>query len=356
MLSKRLSIKPGAEAGDGLPAGGSAPGFRLSDLVYKWYRLHGATLRDAKYRLRRTLSICYALGDPAVSEFTAEHFAEYRERRLKEVTPSTVNHEHRYLKAVFNECIRMQVWTGPNPLMALRQVHVHEPELLYLSIQQCSRLLDECSNSRNPYVRTIALICLSTGARWREAEELQRHHVSGGRVHFYGTKNGRFRVVPISAALQEEILSVGQKGKARLFPESRTAFRCAYKRAGLTTPGQCLHILRHTFASHFMMNGGDILTLQRILGHSDLKMTMRYAHLSPDHLRDALKYSPVSAAPQWLAADPSPYCSEEHRSMSDESGLDELKALLETCDKEKMELSEEDKAWIDAPPVGKELL
>ena len=42
--------------------------------------------------------------------------------------------------------------------------------------------------------------------------------------------------------------------------------------------------------------------------------------------------------------------------MSDESGLDELKALLETCDKEKMALSEEDKAWLNAPPVGKELL
>ncbi|HBP5354615.1 TPA: integrase, partial [Pseudomonas aeruginosa] len=53
------------------------------------------------------------------------------------------------------------------------------------------------------------------------------------------------------------------------------------------------HALRHTFASHFMMNGGNILTLQKILGHSTLTMTMRYAHPSPDHLQDAVKYGPL---------------------------------------------------------------
>lgn len=282
--------------------GGTGTGLSLSDLVFRWYRLHGATLKDAKYRFRRTLKICYALGDPPVSSFTAEHFAYYRERRLQSVTPSTVNHEHRYLKAVLNECIRMQIISGPNPLMALRQVKVDDPELLYLTIDQCSRLLAECDRSRNPYVRTIALICLSTGSRWREAEELRRQHVRDGKIHFYGTKSGRFRAVPISEALEAQILRVGQSGVGRLFSESRTAYRCAYKRAKLTTPGQCLHILRHTFASHFMMNGGDILTLQRILGHSDLKMTMRYAHLSPSHLRDALRFSPVSQVPHWIDA------------------------------------------------------
>lgn len=53
------------------------------------------------------------------------------------------------------------------------------------------------------------------------------------------------------------------------------------------------HVLRHTFASHFIMNGGSILTLQKILGHTSLAMTMRYAHLAPDHLQDAVKFGPV---------------------------------------------------------------
>jgi site-specific recombinase XerD len=51
--------------------------------------------------------------------------------------------------------------------------------------------------------------------------------------------------------------------------------------------------LRHTFASHVKIGNGNILNLQRILGHSDLKMTLRYAHLAPDHLEEALKLNPL---------------------------------------------------------------
>ena len=43
-----------------------------------------------------------------------------------------------------------------------------------------------------------------------------------------------------------------------------------------------------------MMAGGDILTLQRILGHSSIQVTMRYAHLSPTHLMAAVRFSPLS--------------------------------------------------------------
>jgi site-specific recombinase XerD len=54
--------------------------------------------------------------------------------------------------------------------------------------------------------------------------------------------------------------------------------------------------MRHTFASHFKINGGNILALQKILGHSSLAMTMRYAHLSPDHLVEARTLNPLT---QW---------------------------------------------------------
>ncbi|MFZ5525316.1 MAG: tyrosine-type recombinase/integrase, partial [Pseudomonadota bacterium] len=75
-----------------------------------------------------------------------------------------------------------------------------------------------------------------------------------------------------------------------------SAFRDAIERAGITLQeGQLTHVLRHTFASHFMINGSNILVLQRSLGHANLTMTMRYAHLAPDHLQEVVKLNPLTA-------------------------------------------------------------
>ncbi|WP_351089957.1 tyrosine-type recombinase/integrase, partial [Shewanella sp. S1-49-MNA-CIBAN-0167] len=81
-----------------------------------------------------------------------------------------------------------------------------------------------------------------------------------------------------------------------LFRPCRRSFERAIKRTGLIFPeGQMTHILRHTFASHFMMNGGNILVLKQVLGHSDIKDTMRYAHFAPDHLDDAITKNPIAS-------------------------------------------------------------
>ena len=58
--------------------------------------------------------------------------------------------------------------------------------------------------------------------------------------------------------------------------------------------GQAAHVLRHTFASHFIMNGGNVLTLQKILGHASVLQTMTYAHLAPDYLTEALEFNPLA--------------------------------------------------------------
>ncbi len=272
---------------------------RLSELIELWNLHHGMQLRHT--RTYPTLKrICVALGNPLATAFSAEDFASYRASRIAEgVTANTVNREHAYLRAVFNELARLGHWPGANPLARLRQFRIAERELSFLTLEQIEVLLDALGRRKRKDALLITKLCLATGARWSEAESLRLQQLRGNAVHYTQTKTDKNRSVPLDGTLADEILAFhASKPKAigdRFFENSAGAFRMAIEDAQIDLPeGQLTHVLRHTFASHFMMNGGNILTLQRILGHSSLQMTMRYAHLAPDHLQEARQHNPLA--------------------------------------------------------------
>lgn len=66
-------------------------------------------------------------------------------------------------------------------------------------------------------------------------------------------------------------------------------FHQAQKRAGITNKIR-FHNLKHTFTSNYMMNRGNVFDLQKLLGHTKIEMTMRYAHFSPTHLQSTLQF------------------------------------------------------------------
>ncbi|NRO99502.1 tyrosine-type recombinase/integrase [Paraburkholderia sp. NMBU_R16] len=271
---------------------------RLSELIELWNLHHGMQLRHT--RTYPTLQrVCVALGDPLATAFSADDFASYRASRIAEgVTANTVNREHAYLRAVFNELARLGHWQGANPLARLRQFRIAERELSFLTSDQIDALLVALSRRKRRDALLITKLCLATGARWSEAECLRAQQLRGNAVHFTQTKTDKNRSVPIDPALAEEILAFrASKSEVigdRIFENSAGAFRMGVRDACIELPeGQLTHVLRHTFASHFMMNGGNILTLQRILGHSSLQMTMRYSHLAPDHLKEATRLNPL---------------------------------------------------------------
>lgn len=192
---------------------------------------------------------------------------------------------------MFSELIRLGEWKQPNPLETLRKFATTEKEMSWLTHEQINILLEACSQGR-PDLPLVVKICLSTGSRWREAEKLTRSQVTPHKITFVRTKSKKNRSVPISKELYEEIIA--QPGN-RFFSECYFRFMAAIDSTDIVLPrGQLTHVLRHTFAAHFMMSGGNILVLQRILGHSDIEMTMRYAHFAPEHLETALHFNSLA--------------------------------------------------------------
>ncbi|MGF1719488.1 tyrosine-type recombinase/integrase [Vibrio kyushuensis] len=280
---------------------------RLSELINLWFTLYGNSLVRGGEMLSRFSHIVDSLGNPLAVNLTAKDYSAYRAKRLsgeikyksgmntirEKVGHATVNSELSRLKGVFNKLKEFGEWPHPNPLESVKPLKTGESEMGFLTSEQMEQLLIDVAANKNPDMLKIVRLCLSTGARWGEAEGLRGANLSKFKVTFVNTKTGKNRSVPITEALYEEIY---KPTSGPLFKPCYRAFmRQIKQRAPIEVPkGQASHVLRHTFASHFMMNGGNILVLRDILGHADIKMTMRYAHFTPEHLTEALSKNPIA--------------------------------------------------------------
>jgi integrase len=244
-----------------------------------------------------------AVGKIELGDIGPQHLEAFRIERLRNVKATSVNVALRHIKAAFNWAVeRGLLKESPAAKVRLNRVpkNLHPR---FLSEAEVERLRAEIGD--DPELLHVVNFGLWTGmrrneivnVRWSDIDLDRRTITVQNRVGFQ-TKSGRSRVIPINPALHTMLSSLLHNEvlpAEHVFPINYWSlgkrFLLAVRRAKIDGKVS-LHTLRHTFASHLVMKGVDLASIQEILGHHDVTVTMIYSHVSPQHLARTVEKLP----------------------------------------------------------------
>lgn len=228
-----------------------------------------------------------------IFEITPQMIERYKAKRLKTVSPATVNRELATLKNMFTMAIKWG-YLKTNPAKEVKSLKEPPGRVRYLKHEEVKALYESCAG----YLRSIVVTALNTGMRKGELQELKWANVDfkNRKITVVNAKNNESRVIPINKTLHQELLllSEGAKGEhvfsdknGHPYGDIKKSFITALTKAKIEDFR--FHDLRHTFGSYLAMQRVDLKTVQQIMGHKDIRMTMRYAHLSPEYVQKAVE-------------------------------------------------------------------
>lgn len=252
--------------------------------------------RDAKNRNYMIDQLKAEFGKRLLKSISLADLESYQSRLLNSgLQAATVNRRIACLKHMLHKATDWDMLDNESYLK-IRKVQLLKEEntrLRFLNVEEVRRLLFAC----RPYLRPIVTMALNTGMRRGEILGLtwDRVDLKHGFILLgdNNVKSGRGRQIPINKVLMATLKPLYLKRSPEvpyLFPTPsgkpyatiNTAFKKACDAAGIKDFH--FHDLRHTFASQAVMNGADLASVQKLLGHSTITMTMRYSHLSQNHL------------------------------------------------------------------------
>lgn len=225
-------------------------------------------------------------GEKRLGEITQRDIEEWKADFSTKAEPSTVNRQLTTLKSLFRKAVQWNKLPS-NPSKSIAKLRENSGRTRYLTEQEIRRLYEVASLKLQQFL-TLAL---NSGMRKSNLVNLQWEDIDfrNGVIHVIKTKSGKTYDVPINNALIglfKQLSKDKKPGRVLDSTNLRSEFIATLQKADIT---DCtLHDLRHTFASHLAMKGIDLYTISQLLGHSDIKMTQRYAHLTPNHKKIAV--------------------------------------------------------------------
>ena len=239
-----------------------------------------------------------------LAKISSQQVEDFKLKRAQKVARSTTDKDLAILKAFFNWCIAHGLAVS-NPVRRVKLFHEDNSRLRYLTREEYDRLIEAVralatrASRPSPYLEEKIVLAVHTGLRRGSLFDLRWEQVdlANSVMRIPRTKSGRPLSVPLNATARGtlEKLSKGRDPEnPYVFPHKlgknagepvhdvKNGFHAALELAGIED--FTWHDLRHTFASWLMMRGASLRSVAELLGHQSMKMTMRYAHLSPAFL------------------------------------------------------------------------
>jgi len=238
------------------------------------------------------------LGSRHMDAITKSHVLDVIYRHKLKHKPASTNRIIILVKYIYNLALKWKTdGVKDNPLLGIPLFEENNKRERYLEGGEVQRLLAALDDSRNKSLKSMVLMLLLTGARRGELLAAQWSQLDFARKIWTVpiNKSGKARYIPMSDQLIELLESLRAEASSdylfinevtgKPFTNFFYAWDAARKKAGM--PELRVHDLRHSFAS-FLVNGGrSLYEVQKILGHTQISTTQRYAHLSNDSLVSA---------------------------------------------------------------------
>lgn len=252
----------------------------FEDFAEEWYTLHAKNNLIGEYRTKLDM-IKRNFAGKRLRDITSKHIEEYKASLVDQVKASSINRYLTIVKSVFSKAVEWGRLTV-SPASKVKKLREDNQRTRFLTEEEIKRLYLEAT----PKVAEFLTLALNTGMRRSNLLNLQWEDIDfkNGVIHVLKTKSGKGYEIPINndiRRLLEPKFHSNRTGKVLDSVNFRKDFEAVVKKSGIADFK--LHDLRHTFASYLAMKGVDLYTIAQLLGHSDIKMTQRYAHLSPNH-------------------------------------------------------------------------
>jgi integrase len=266
-------------------------------------KAHKQTWDDDQNQINRRLNP--VIGKLRLQTITVKDLSIIHSKEKERTSACTANHLLTTIKRMFNLAVKWGL-IEKSPAAELEKFKEGPLRERYLSKEELPRFLKALEEGEDRLSVAALRLLLYTGCRREEILSTQWANVrlDEERIYLPKTKNGQSRTVHLNAkakeVVEELLAKKDQDERTRnsqyVFPsrqgtkkgyiyDLRVPFEKACKAAGIENFH--VHDLRHTFASMAVSSGADLYAVQRLLGHSDISMTQRYAHLAADDLKRA---------------------------------------------------------------------